>query len=197
METRHKHNKPITKDTNEFSFSKEEDLIMLLNAIFKYGYSNLPSTILPNMSEEERHSALQSALEKAKIAIDKKPSVIEWLNSSIFDNDEYNIPMALLLIGLYELCPLCEQRNEKCNFREIYLFLYKMTTNQIVPYLSHESAEILYKLLSGLIDEVWPSIQPELLQYLSSIHIYSRSEVRRTYSGKKILKKKAAKNCSS
>lgn len=117
METRHNHKKPITKDTNEFSFNKEEDLIMLLNAIFKCGYSNLPSTILPNMSEEERHSALQSALEKAKIAIDKKPSVIEWLNSSIFDNDEYNIPMALLLIGLYELCPLCEQRNEKCNFR--------------------------------------------------------------------------------
>lgn len=129
METRHIHNKIITKDKKEFSFSKEEDLIMLLNAIFKYGYSNFPSIILPDMSKEERHSAIHSALKEAKIAIDKKPSIIEWLNSGIFDNDGYNVPLALLLIGLYEMCPLCEQKSEKCNFRygiekKIFNFLH-------------------------------------------------------------------------
>lgn len=117
METRHIHNKTITKDKKEFSFSKEEDLIMLLNAIFKYGYSDFSSIVMPDMSKEERLSVIESALKEAKIAIDKKPSIIEWLNSGIFENDESNIPLALLLIGLYEICSLCEQKSEKCNFR--------------------------------------------------------------------------------
>ncbi|KAM0728281.1 hypothetical protein ACS0PU_005750 [Formica fusca] len=197
MEMHSNHNKAITKDKNEPPFGKTEDMIALLNALFKYGYSNLPSSILPNMSKEERHSALQSTLEQAKIAVNKKSSIIDWLNSDIFGNDEYGIPLALLLIGLYEQYPSSEQRNKECNFREIYFFLYKMTTNQTAPCLSHNSAKILYKLLSELIDEVWPSMQSEFIKYLSDVHIYSRSGDRRTYSGKKILERKAAKNCSS
>lgn len=184
METRQNHSEAITKENNEPPFSKKEDMIVLMNALFKYGYSNLPSTILPDMSKEERHSELQLALERSKIALNKKPSIIDWLNSGIFGDDEYNIPLALLLIGLYEQYPLSEERKEESNFREIYLFLYKMTANQTTPCLSHNSARILYKLLSELIDQVWPSMQSELLKYLSNIHIYSRSEVRRTYSGK-------------
>lgn len=117
MEMHNNHNKVLTKDKNVSSLSKKEDMIMLLNALFKYGYSNLPSSILPNMSEEERYSALQSILEQTKIAVKKKSSIIDWLNSGIFDNDEYSVPMALLLIGLYEQYPLSEQRNEECNFR--------------------------------------------------------------------------------
>ncbi|KAL6424037.1 hypothetical protein ACFW04_009738 [Cataglyphis niger] len=196
MEMCNNHNKVLTKDKNVSSLNKEY-MITLLNALFKYGYSNLPSSILPNMSEEERYSALQSILEQTKNAVEKKSSIIDWLNSGIFDNDEYSVPLALLLIGLYEQYPLSEQRNEECNFREIYLFLYKMTTNQTAPCLSHNSAKMLYKLLSELIDEVWPSMQSEFIKYLSNIHIYSRSEIRRTYSGKKILERKAAKTCSS
>lgn len=69
-------------------------------------------------------------------------------------------------------------------YREIYHFLYKVTMNQPVLHLSHNSANVLHRLLSELIEEVWPSMQPELLNYLSKIHIYSRSAVRRTYSGK-------------
>ncbi|XP_070172591.1 uncharacterized protein [Polyergus mexicanus] len=195
MEMCSNHNKATTKDKNEPPFVKKEDMIALLNALFKYGYSNLPSSILPNMSKEERHSALQSILEEAKIAVNKKSSIIDWLNSDIFGNDEYGIPLALLLIGFYEQYP--SERNKECNFREIYFFLYKMTTNQTAPCLSHNSAKILYKLLSELIDEVWPSMQSEFIKYLSDVHIYSRSGVRRTYSGKKILERKAAKKCSS
>lgn len=117
MEMRSNHNKAITKDKDEPPFGKREDMIALLNALFKYGYSNLPSSILPNMSKEERHSALQSTLEQAKIAVNKKSSIIDWLNSDIFGNDEYGIPLALLLIGLYEQYPSSEQRNKECNFR--------------------------------------------------------------------------------
>lgn len=69
-------------------------------------------------------------------------------------------------------------------YRELYHFLYKVTTNQPVPQLSHNSANVLHRLLSDLIEEVWPSMQSKLLSYLSEIHIYSRSAVRRTYSGK-------------
>lgn len=117
MEMRNNHNKALTKDKNMSPLSKKEDMIMLLNALFKHGYSNLPSSILPNMSEEERHSALQSILEQTKSAVNKKSSIIDWLNSGIFDNDEYSVSLALLLIGLYEQYPLSEQRNEECNFR--------------------------------------------------------------------------------
>jgi hypothetical protein len=197
METEDDHNKATTKNKNKSPFSKKEDMIALLNALFKYGYSNLSPAILPDMSKEQCHFAVQLAFKRAKIAINKKPSIIDWLNSGIFGNDECNIPLALLLIGLYEQYPLSEHNNVECDFREIYIFLYKMTTNQTAPYLSHNSAKILHKLLSELIDKVWPSMQSELLKYLSNIHIYSRSEVRRTYSGKSILKRKATKNCLS
>lgn len=159
-------------------------MITLLNAFFKYGYSDIPSTVLPAMSDEERHAAIQSAFEQAKLTFSNKPSIIDWLNSDIFSKDDYTIPLALLLIALYEHHPLSEERDEDYNFREIYLFLYKMTTNQTPPCLSHNSAKILHKVLSELIDEVWPSMQSELLKYLKNVHIYSRPESRRTYSGK-------------
>jgi len=68
--------------------------------------------------------------------------------------------------------------------RELYRFLYKVTANQPVPHLSPNSAIVLHKLLSELTEEVWPSMQPEILNYLSEIHIYSRSPIRRTYSRK-------------
>ncbi|XP_029176845.1 uncharacterized protein LOC114944947 isoform X2 [Nylanderia fulva] len=184
METRS--NKTIQKDKSQPSFNNKEGMISLLNAVFKYGYSDLSPTILPDMSKEECYSAIQSVFEQAKIATDQKPSIIDWLNSSIFDEcgDKCNVPLALLFISLYEQHPLSEQENQECDFREIYFFLYKMTTNQTASHLSHNSAKILHKLLSELIDKVWPSMQQELVEYLSNVHIYSRSEVRRTYSGK-------------
>lgn len=116
METRS--NKTTQRDKNNIlpSFSNKEDMILLLKALFKYGYSELSPILLPDMSKEACYFAIQSAFERVKIPTNKKPSIIDWLNSGIFDKDECNIPLALLFISLYEQ-PLSKQENQECDFR--------------------------------------------------------------------------------
>jgi len=70
-------------------------------------------------------------------------------------------------------------------FREIYHFIYKLMKNQPVSHLSHNSAKVLYTLLSEVIDEVWPNSQNEILYYLNQAYSYSRPGLRKTYSRRK------------
>lgn len=179
-------------------FGNKKDTIMILNALFRHGRWDLPFNIIPNMSMNEYHSKMDSALKVTEIAVKDKPSIVDWLRSGLFEENECNVSLALLFIAWYEQHPSPDQEDVECNFRELYHFLYKMITNQPVLHLSPNSANVLHRLLSELIEEVWPSMQSELLNYLSETHIYSRSAVRRTYSGKRMtLNKKTAANCSS
>ncbi|XP_071648925.1 uncharacterized protein [Temnothorax longispinosus] len=169
-------------------FGDKENTIMILNALFRHGCQDLPFNVIPGMSMKEYHSKMESALELTETAVKNKPSIVDWLRSGLFEEDECNVPLALLFIALYEQHPSPEDDREdvECNFRELYQFLHKVTTNQPVPHLSRNSANVLYKLLSELMEEVWPNMQPSLLNFLSETHIYSRSAVRRTYSGKRM-----------
>ncbi|XP_018308837.1 uncharacterized protein [Mycetomoellerius zeteki] len=172
------------KEEDDLPFGSKEKTMTVLNDLFKHG-QNLSFNSILGTSMDERQSKLDSALELTQTFLKNKPSIIGWLRSNLFEESECNIPMALLFIALYEQHLLPYQKKTECDFSEIYQFLYKMTTNQPAPQLSHNSAIVLHKLLSEIIEEVWPNTQPDLLRYLSKIHIYSRSPIRRTYSRKK------------
>ncbi|KAL6266980.1 hypothetical protein P5V15_000064 [Pogonomyrmex californicus] len=168
-----------TSDEEDLSFGKKEDIITILNDFFKYGPRDLPLNIFSDISTEDCHSTMDSAIKLAGNAIKNKPTLVNWLHSDLFKKNECNVPLALLLISFYEQHSSSDQENAE--FREIYRFLYQVMTNQPIPRLSNGSAKVLYKLLSDVIEEVWPSTQLEILNYLSAVHIYSRSAVRRTY----------------
>ncbi|XP_077279559.1 uncharacterized protein LOC143906988 isoform X2 [Temnothorax americanus] len=170
----------------ELPFGDKENTITILNALFRHGCQDLPFNVIPgtSMSMKDYHSKMDSALKLTETAVENKPSIVDWLRSGLFEEDERNVPLALLFVALYEQRPSPDREDVECNFRELYHFLHKVTTNQPVPHLSRKSANVLYKLLSELMEEVWPNVQPSLLNFLSETHIYSRSAVRRTYSGK-------------
>ncbi|XP_018372402.1 PREDICTED: uncharacterized protein LOC108767170 isoform X2 [Trachymyrmex cornetzi] len=172
------------KKEGKLPFGSKENAITVLNDLFKHG-QNLPFNSILGMSVDERQSKMHSALELTQTFLENKPSIVGWLRSNVFEESECNVPMALLFIALYEQHSLPHQKKTECDFSEVYQFLYKMTTNQPAPQLSHNSATVLHKLLSEIIEEVWPNTQPDLLRYLSKIHIYSRSPIRRTYTRKK------------
>ncbi|XP_012058587.1 PREDICTED: uncharacterized protein LOC105621742 [Atta cephalotes] len=184
------------KNEDKLPFGSKENAITVLNDLFKHG-QNLPFNSILGTSMDERQSKMDSALELTQTFLKNKPSIVGWLRSNLFEESEYNVPMALLFISLYEQHSLPHQKETECDFSEVYQFLYKMTTNQPASQLSRNSAIVLHKLLSEIIDEIWPNTQPDLLRYLSKIHIYSRSPIRRTYTRKKLVSKKIAENCSS
>ncbi|EZA54846.1 hypothetical protein DMN91_006877 [Ooceraea biroi] len=184
MEREDKHQENTAADESQ-PFSKENDFIALLKTIFRRGYPDLPSDILPGKSAEERQFAIKLLHEQAKRVLEIKPTLVNWLQSGLFVDEEFNVPLALLLIEWYEQHPTPYQENGECNFREIYHFIYKMVMNQPVPYLSHNSAKVLHTLLSEVIDEVWPSSQDDVMDYLNHTYSYSRPGLRRTYSRKK------------
>lgn len=181
---------------NELPFGSNENMIAVMNELLRHGRQDLPFNMFPGLSTTECQSKVEQALRLAHLDVGDKPTLVDWIRSGLFEENECNVSLALLFIALYEQHPLLHEKNVECDYRELYHFLYKVTANQPVPYLSHKSAIVLHKLLSELIDEVWPNTQPELLQYLSKIHIYSRSPVRRTYSRKRTLDKSAAENLS-
>lgn len=183
---------------DELPFGGKKNVVSILDALFKHGRGNLPFSVIPGMSVTECQSAMDSALGSTETVVKNKPSIINWLRGGLFEANECNVPLALLFIALYEQHPVPYDKNVECDFRELYHFLHKVTTNQPVPHLSHNSSVVLHKLLSELLDEVWPNLQPELLKYISTIHFYSRPPVRRTYSRKRTtLDKETAENCSS
>ncbi|XP_011874468.1 PREDICTED: uncharacterized protein LOC105565681 [Vollenhovia emeryi] len=179
-------------------FGNRLSTIMLLNALFRHGRRDLPFNVIPDRTAQECSSEMDSVLKLTKDLAENKPSLVDWLHSGLFQQDEYNVPLALFLIALYEQRLQPDQKDDiECDFRELYQFLHKVTTNQPAPHLSSDSANVLHRLLSEVMEEVWPSMQSKLLNYLSEVHIYSRSAVRRTYSGKRMTHKreKRGENC--
>ncbi|KYN12704.1 hypothetical protein ALC57_15120 [Trachymyrmex cornetzi] len=157
------------KKEGKLPFGSKENAITVLNDLFKHG-QNLPFNSILGMSVDERQSKMHSALELTQTFLENKPSIVGWLRSNVFEESECNVPMALLFIALYEQHSLPHQKKTECDFSEVYQFLYKMTTNQPAPQLSHNSATVLHKLLSEIIEEVWPNTQPDLLRYLKVSH---------------------------
>ncbi|KYN05186.1 hypothetical protein ALC62_03987 [Cyphomyrmex costatus] len=186
MEKNDNDNEESNAKREKLPFGSKENMITVLNDLFKYGHQNLPFSSVLGMSTDECRSNIDSAFKLTQTFLKDKPSVVGWLHSNLFKESEYNIPMALLFIALYEQQSLPQKKIE-CDFSEVYHFLYKMMTNQPAPQLSSNSATVLHRLLSELIEEVWPNKQLDLLRYLSQIHIYSRTPVRRTYSRKKLV----------
>lgn len=118
MGTENRHNESMS-DESEQAFSKEEDVIQLLRFIFRHGYSDLPSVILPDKSAEERESAIQSLHEQARTNVVDKPTVVDWLQSGLFTDENSNVSLAMLFIEWYEQhSPMSRtQANGECNFR--------------------------------------------------------------------------------
>ncbi|KAL0129305.1 hypothetical protein PUN28_004183 [Cardiocondyla obscurior] len=174
-------NDDIEMKAEELPFGTKMKTMTILNAIFRYG-QDIPYNIIPGV--KEFHSKIDSSLKQMKNAVENKPTLVDWLKSDLFEENEYNIPLALLFIAWYEQNSSLDEKDTSFDFRELYHFLYKITTNQPIPNLTCNAADVLNKLISEIIEEVWPNIQPELLDYLSKIHTYSRSTVRRTYSRK-------------
>ncbi|XP_011053105.1 PREDICTED: uncharacterized protein LOC105145330 isoform X2 [Acromyrmex echinatior] len=159
-----KSNDNSKKKEDNLPFGSKENAITVLNDLFKHG-QNLPFNSILGTSIDERQSKLDSALELTETFLKNKPSIVGWLRSNLFEESNFNVPMALLFIALYEQHSLPQMETE-CDFSEVYQFLYKMTTNQPVPQLSYNSTIVLHKLLSEIIDEIWPNTQPDLLRYL-------------------------------
>jgi len=114
MESNSEHEN-IVADENKPS-NNDDDMIALLNAIFTHGSLDLPPGILPYKSAEERQSVIKSICEQIK-DIKDRPTIINWLQSGLYMNEELNVPLALLLIGWYEQHP--SQQDEECNFRYV------------------------------------------------------------------------------
>ncbi|XP_012536729.1 uncharacterized protein LOC105836915 [Monomorium pharaonis] len=187
------------KDEQELPFGSRKHTLTILNALFNRGHQNVfPEDIIPGISPQEYHSKMNSTFEFTKNVVKDTASIVHWLNNGLFLEDECNIPMALLFIAWYEQHPT-PRKNVECDFREVYEFLYKVTTNQPVPYLSENSANVLYELLSDLIDEVWPDTQLELMNFIGHLNLYNRPAARKTYPGKKakLNSKERTENCSA
>ncbi|XP_012230388.1 uncharacterized protein [Linepithema humile] len=175
------------------SFKNKEDMIALLKALFVHGYSDHPFDILPGMSTEEQHAAISSTFQRIENAVKDRPLMVNWLQSKLFEDNDCKVPLALLFIQLYEERSSLDQEKTKCNFREIYHFLYKITMNQLPPRLSQKSAKILHRLLSEIIEEVWPNAQRELVNYLTKVQSFNRPGMRKVYSRKRM----ALKRCTA
>lgn len=103
----------------ELPFDNKENTIMILNALFRYGRRDLPFNIIPDMSKKEYHSKMDSALRLTETAVKNKPSLVDWLRSGLFEENEYNVPLALLFIAFYEQHPSPDQKDMECDFRYI------------------------------------------------------------------------------
>lgn len=101
----------------ELPFDNKENTIMILNALFRYGRRDLPFNIIPGMSKKEYHSKMDSALKLAETAVKNKPSLVDWLRSGLFEENECNVPLALLFIAFYEQHPSSDQKDMECDFR--------------------------------------------------------------------------------
>lgn len=99
----------------KFPFGNKENTIMILNALFRHGRQDLPFNIIPGL--KEYHSKMDSALKLTEIAVKDKPSIVDWLRSGLFEENECNVPLALLFIAWYEQYPSSDQENIECNFR--------------------------------------------------------------------------------
>lgn len=97
-------------------FFKEQ--IELLKALYTHGGHDLPTNMIPNMSTETFHSTLNQTLEILETFYKKKPSIAYWLRCGLFEKN-YSIPLALLLIEMYEQNPLHSETGE-CNFRYVH-----------------------------------------------------------------------------
>lgn len=110
-------NTSILIESHKLPFKKREDQIMLLKALFKYGYPNLSFESFPLMSPEAVNEAIKITLEKLHNVFQNIPSLVHWLHGELFKNVE-SIPMALLFIEWYEQHP-SHQNNTECNFRYV------------------------------------------------------------------------------
>jgi len=99
---------------DEFVFGNRENTIDILNALFRYGRQDLPFNI-SGMSMMECQSKMDSALKLAETNFKSKPSIVDWIRSGLFEENECNVPLALLFIALYEH-PF-NQENAECDFR--------------------------------------------------------------------------------
>lgn len=103
------------KTKEEFPFGNKENTIMILNALFRHGRQDLPFNVIPGM--KEYYSKMDSALKLTEIVVKDKPSIVDWLRSGLFEENECNVPLALLFIAWYEQYPSSDQENVECNFR--------------------------------------------------------------------------------
>lgn len=107
----------ILIESHKLPFKKKEDQIMLLKALFKYGYPNLSFESFPLMSPEALNETIKITLEKLGNVFQNIPSLVHWLHGGLFKNAE-SVPMALLFIEWYEQHP-SHQDNTECNFRYV------------------------------------------------------------------------------
>lgn len=105
-----------TKMEKELPFGTKENMVMILNSLFRHGRRDLLSDIISGMSKEEYDSKMDSAFKLLETAVEDRPSIVEWLHSGLFKENEYNVPLALLFIALYEH-PSPNQENVECDFR--------------------------------------------------------------------------------
>lgn len=104
------------KTKEELPFGNKENTITVLNALFRHGRRDLPFSIIPSM--REYYSKIDSALKLTEIAVKDKASIVHWLRSGLFEENECNVPLALLFIAWYEQYPSSDQENAmECNFR--------------------------------------------------------------------------------
>lgn len=101
----------------ELFFGSKENTIMILNALFQHGHRDLPYNIIPGMSMKEYHSKMDSALKLSESAVENKPSIIAWLRSGLFEDNDGHVPLALLFIAWYEQRLSPDQEDVECNFR--------------------------------------------------------------------------------
>jgi len=131
------------KKEDKLPFGSKENAITVLNDLFKHG-QNLPFNSILGTSMDERQSKMDSALELTQTFLKNKPSIVGWLRSNLFEESEYNVPMALLFIALYEQYSLPHQKETECDFRydiesitflfilECYCTIYKLYVNIIL-----------------------------------------------------------------
>ena len=110
-----KSNDNSKKKEDNLPFGSKENAITVLNDLFKHG-QNLPFNSILGTSIDERQSKLDSALELTETFLKNKPSIVGWLRSNLFEESNFNVPMALLFIALYEQHSL-PQKETECDFR--------------------------------------------------------------------------------
>lgn len=112
-------NEDVTKSEVNSPFSHKEEMIVLLKTLFKQKeYSDSSFDILPGMSTEEQHAAIASTFQRVKNAVKDRPSIVNWLHSKLFEDNDFLVPMALLFIELYEEHSSPDQeKRSKCDFR--------------------------------------------------------------------------------
>lgn len=96
-------------------FNKKKDKLALLRALFKHGYPDYSIDIFPNLSEKDQDSCLVKVLKYTKTLFKNKPSIIDFIRSGMFQENDCNVPLMLLLIALYETP--CDEKNADCDFK--------------------------------------------------------------------------------